>query len=112
MRCALPRSIASTDACPDFVCCVWFTGSNVLEARDLTMTIDGNTLFENLTFRLEPGAILGIVGPNGSGKTTLLKLITKQIQPTNGRTDCTLHIARAQRPTHRMSECHVMNLEI
>ena len=42
---------------------------------------DNKILFENLSFSLPPGAIMGIVGPNGAGKTTLFKMLVKQLQP-------------------------------
>ncbi len=41
-------------------------------------------LFERLSFRLEPGERLGILGPSGTGKTTLLQLILGHIRPTSG----------------------------
>ncbi len=41
-------------------------------------------MLENFSFDLQPGDILGIVGPNGTGKTTCLKLITGKLQPDNG----------------------------
>ena len=45
---------------------------------------DGPQVLENVSFSLEPGDILGIVGPNGTGKTTTLKLITDKLQPDEG----------------------------
>jgi ATP-binding cassette ChvD family protein len=45
---------------------------------------DGPLVLEDVSFDLQPGDILGIVGPNGTGKTTLLKLITGQLEPTSG----------------------------
>lgn len=61
-------------------------GNIVIEAEDLTLTWpeDNRTLFENLNFRIEPGAIVGIVGPNGSGKSALFRILTGQLQPTSG----------------------------
>ena len=41
-------------------------------------------LFEDLSFIIPPGAIVGIVGPNGAGKTTLFRLITGDEQPDGG----------------------------
>ena len=42
------------------------------------------SLFEDLSFIIPPGAIVGIVGPNGAGKTTLFRLITGDEQPVGG----------------------------
>ena len=43
-----------------------------------------NLLFDDLTFRLPRGGIVGVIGPNGAGKTTLFRLITNQEQPDGG----------------------------
>ena len=39
----------------------------------------------DVSFRLQPGTILGVIGPNGAGKTTLLKILARVITPTTGR---------------------------
>jgi iron complex transport system ATP-binding protein len=44
----------------------------------------GCDLLKGLTFSVEPGVFLGIVGPNGSGKTTLLRLLTGVLRPQDG----------------------------
>jgi energy-dependent translational throttle protein EttA len=59
-------------------------GDNVIEAKGLTKSYGDKLLFENLSFDLPPGGIVGIIGPNGAGKTTLFKLITGQEQPDSG----------------------------
>ena len=59
-------------------------GDVVIEARDISMSFDGKLLYENLSFNLPKGGIVGIIGPNGAGKTTLLNLMTGKIQPTSG----------------------------
>src|SRR5690606_22012240 len=41
-------------------------------------------LFENLSFRLPPGGIVGVIGPNGAGKTTLFRMITGEVAPDSG----------------------------
>lgn len=51
-------------------------GSLVIELDNLTKSFGEKLLFENLSFALPAGAIVGIVGPNGAGKTTLFKLIS------------------------------------
>ena len=40
---------------------------------------------KDVSFRVEPGTILGVIGPNGAGKTTLLKILAHVIAPTTGR---------------------------
>jgi sulfate-transporting ATPase len=59
-------------------------GDVVIEADQLSKTFDGRVLFENLSFRLPPGGILGVIGPNGAGKSTLLRMITGIEEPDEG----------------------------
>jgi energy-dependent translational throttle protein EttA len=59
-------------------------GGKVIEVKGLTKSYGDKLLFENLSFDLPPGGIVGIIGPNGAGKTTLFKLITGQEQPDAG----------------------------
>lgn len=59
-------------------------GNLVVKAEKLTMGFDDRILFENIEFDLPRGGIVGVIGANGAGKTTLFKLITGQIQPTEG----------------------------
>jgi len=59
-------------------------GGKVIEAKGLTKAYGDKLLFENLSFTLPPGGIVGVIGPNGAGKTTLFKLITGAEQPDGG----------------------------
>ncbi len=59
-------------------------GNMVLEARDLQKSYGDRVLFENVTFSLPRGAIVGVIGPNGAGKTTLFRMVTGQVQPDAG----------------------------
>ncbi|MBT9393032.1 energy-dependent translational throttle protein EttA [Hymenobacter sp. NST-14] len=59
-------------------------GAQVIEAEGLTKSFGDKLLFENLSFSLPQGGIVGIIGPNGAGKTTLFRLITDQVQPDAG----------------------------
>jgi energy-dependent translational throttle protein EttA len=59
-------------------------GGKVIEAENVAKAFGDNLLYENLSFRLPPGGIVGIIGPNGAGKTTLFRMITGQETPTSG----------------------------
>ncbi|MEW5728520.1 MAG: energy-dependent translational throttle protein EttA [Pseudomonadota bacterium] len=59
-------------------------GGKVIEAEGVSKAFGDKLLFENLSFKLPPGGIVGIIGPNGAGKTTLFRLITGQEAPDAG----------------------------
>ena len=59
-------------------------GDIVVEARGLKKAYGDTVLFEDLTFTLPRGGIVGVIGPNGAGKTTTFKLITGQEKPDAG----------------------------
>lgn len=59
-------------------------GSTVIEATGLTKAYGDKLLFEDLSFTLPPGGIVGVIGPNGAGKTTLFRMITGQEKPDSG----------------------------
>ncbi|MBB3033151.1 energy-dependent translational throttle protein EttA [Alteriqipengyuania lutimaris] len=59
-------------------------GSQVIEAHGISKSFGDKLLFEDLSFTLPPGGIVGIIGPNGAGKSTLFKIITGQEQPDSG----------------------------
>ncbi len=59
-------------------------GDVVIEADALSKAYGATLLFEELSFRLPPGGIVGIIGANGAGKTTLFRLLTGQEQPDSG----------------------------
>jgi len=59
-------------------------GDIVLEAKDLTKSYGDKIVFENLSFALPHGGIVGVIGPNGAGKTTLFRIITGKVKPDSG----------------------------
>ncbi|QIK37699.1 energy-dependent translational throttle protein EttA [Caldichromatium japonicum] len=59
-------------------------GDLVIEAAGLRKSYGERLLYDNLSFTVPKGAIVGIIGPNGAGKTTLFRIITGQEQPDAG----------------------------
>jgi energy-dependent translational throttle protein EttA len=59
-------------------------GGLVIEAENLAKGYGERLLVEGLSFKIPPGAIVGIIGPNGAGKTTLFRMITGQEEPSGG----------------------------
>jgi len=59
-------------------------GNTVVEAKKLTKGFGERLLFDELSFNLPKGGIVGVIGPNGAGKTTLFRLITGQERPDSG----------------------------
>ena len=60
-------------------------GGTVLETHDLSLELGGRVLVRSLSFVLQRGERVGIVGPNGSGKTTFLKALLGLLEPSHGR---------------------------
>ena len=56
----------------------------MLSVHQLSKTFDLDPLFENVTFSVNRGERVGLIGPNGSGKTTLFRIVTGEIKPTSG----------------------------
>ncbi len=62
-------------------------GSKVIEVKNVSKAYGDKLLFENLSFSIPPGGIVGVIGPNGAGKSTLFKLITGQETADSGEVD-------------------------
>ena len=59
-------------------------GNEVIEFTDVSKSFGDRILIDHLSFRVPPGAIVGIIGPNGAGKSTLFKMIAGREQPDSG----------------------------
>ncbi len=58
--------------------------SPIIDVRDVGFTYGRNPVLEHVTFSIEAGDYVGILGPNGSGKTTLLKILVGLLTPNSG----------------------------
>lgn len=59
-------------------------GNEVIEFKNVSKAFGDRLLIDNLSFKIPPGAIVGIIGPNGAGKSTLFKMIKGIEQPDSG----------------------------
>jgi len=59
-------------------------GDMVIEFKNVSKAFGDRLLIDDLSFKIPPGAIVGIIGPNGAGKSTLFKMITGKEQPDSG----------------------------
>lgn len=59
-------------------------GDVVVEVKDVVKGFGSTLLFDQVSFSIPKGAIVGVIGPNGVGKTTLFKMITGQEKPDSG----------------------------
>ncbi|MBC2650670.1 energy-dependent translational throttle protein EttA [Novosphingobium aerophilum] len=59
-------------------------GGKVIEVKNVSKAYGDKLLFEDLSFTLPPGGIVGVIGPNGAGKSTLFKIITGKETPDTG----------------------------
>src|SRR3954454_6442024 len=59
-------------------------GNEVIEFKNVSKGYGERLLIDKLSFKVPPGAIVGIIGPNGAGKSTLFRLITRSEKPDSG----------------------------
>jgi ATPase subunit of ABC transporter with duplicated ATPase domains len=59
-------------------------GKSVYDAENVTVTLGGRTLLDDVTWLVGPGDRFGVVGVNGAGKTTLLRTLTGDVRPASG----------------------------
>ena len=89
-------------------------GELVIEAKNISKKFDDKLLYENLSFNLPRGGIVGIIGPNGAGKTTLFKLITGEEKPDSGefKTGETVKIAYVDQSRDSLTDTNTVWSEI
>jgi branched-chain amino acid transport system ATP-binding protein len=75
-----------------------------LRVSGLSKSFGGVRALNGVSFELEPGALLGVIGPNGSGKTTLVNLITGFVRPTSGE------VRFKGQPIHRLAPHRIARL--
>lgn len=57
----------------------------IISAENVTVEYGTSMVLSNITFEVNAGDYLNIIGPNGSGKTTLIKILTNLQKPTQGK---------------------------
>ncbi|WP_283635973.1 ABC-F family ATP-binding cassette domain-containing protein [Aquaticitalea lipolytica] len=57
----------------------------MLNTHNLSVSFQGEYLFEDITFRLGAGDRIGLIGKNGAGKSTMLKILSKEMEPDTGQ---------------------------
>ena len=69
-------------------------GGKVIEVKNISKAYGDKLLFEDLSFMLPPGGIVGVIGPNGAGKSTLFKILTGKETPDSGSVEIgsTVHL--------------------
>ena len=78
----------------------------LLETDRLSKSFGGIQALLNVSFSLNPGELLGVIGPNGSGKTTLVNLITRFVRPTSGK------VLYKGKPIHHLPPHQIVRLGI
>ncbi len=78
-------------------------GNQVIEFHDVAMGYDKQMLFEELTFSVPRGAVVGLTGPNGTGKTTLFRLLRNDLEPVDGEIVIGASVSLAYADQERLS---------
>ncbi len=83
-------------------------GGKVIEVKNISKAYGDKLLFEDLSFTLPPGGIVGVIGPNGAGKSTLFKIITGKEQPDSGTIEIgsTVHLGYVDQSRDHLNPKH------
>jgi zinc transport system ATP-binding protein len=60
-------------------------GELLVEAVDITLRVDGRSILDRVSLRIDPGRVVTLIGPNGAGKTTAVRIVLGLLAPTTGR---------------------------
>ncbi|HEX7219113.1 MAG TPA: energy-dependent translational throttle protein EttA [Burkholderiales bacterium] len=80
-------------------------GNEVIEFKNVSKGYGDRLLIDKLSFKVPPGAIVGIIGPNGAGKSTLFRMITGKEKPDSGKIEIgkTVKLAHADQSRDELS---------
>ncbi|MEY4161233.1 MAG: hypothetical protein RLZZ136_1854, partial [Pseudomonadota bacterium] len=83
-------------------------GGKVIEVKNLSKAYGDKLLFEDLSFILPPGGIVGVIGPNGAGKSTLFKMLTGKETPDSGTIEIgsTVHLGFVDQSRDHLDPSH------
>jgi len=83
-------------------------GGKVIEVKNISKAYGDKLLFEDLSFTLPPGGIVGVIGPNGAGKSTLFKIITGKEKPDTGSIEIgsTVHLGYVDQSRDHLDPKH------
>ncbi|GGD88955.1 energy-dependent translational throttle protein EttA [Tsuneonella deserti] len=83
-------------------------GGKVIEVKHISKAFGDKLLFEDLSFTLPPGGIVGVIGPNGAGKSTLFKILTGKETPDSGTVEIgsTVHLGYVDQSRDHLDPKH------
>jgi len=83
-------------------------GGKVIEVKNIAKAYGDKLLFEDLSFTLPPGGIVGVIGPNGAGKSTLFKILTGKETPDSGAVEMgsTVHLGFVDQSRDHLNPKH------
>ena len=89
-------------------------GDNVIEFSHVSKSFGERLLIDDLSFKIPPGAIVGIIGPNGAGKSTLFRMIMGQEKPDSGEitTGQTVKLAYVDQSREKLEGKHNVFQEV
>ena len=72
--------------------------NNIIEVKNITKTIKGKNILNDISFEVNSGECIALIGPNGAGKTTLFNLLTGVYEPSEGTVTLDGHLLNGKSP--------------